>query len=415
MPTSVGPNTKGEENLVFGYDLGDVSNSYKGEPVQNLQTVGEGNVYTSVGTTNTTAELVDMVTPFGNKAWKITIPASGTNGYSNTRAQGPTVVINRDDTPYFHGAYVWMSDSDYALWILGSNYIYKYSTGSNGMGQWQHYSAFDKKDRNNRTWKLWGNVTSLSNGGTGNQYHTFFKNGTLTNDLVFYIVAPMWGVNKLHPVQFTAGTRSATQGLQDLTGNSTIDLTNVSFDSNAQMTFDGSSDHIDLGTALNSYGSVSIELVFKTSTATDMEMLLSWGTPNTSNYSGIGIGNWASGIPDESLGVVANGQTLQMWVQNGHTAYKDNNYHHAVVTLHPGQNKVFVDGVEQTMYYQYGSINTDTGAFTISNNQVSIGRYVYNSGARLNGKLPLAKIYNRALTASEVKSNYNAIKGRFNI
>ena len=38
MPTSVGPNTKGEENLVFGYDLGDTGNSYKGEPTVNLVT-----------------------------------------------------------------------------------------------------------------------------------------------------------------------------------------------------------------------------------------------------------------------------------------------------------------------------------------------------------------------------------------
>ena len=38
MPTHVGPNTFGEDNLVFGYDLGDVSNSYKGEPTVNLVT-----------------------------------------------------------------------------------------------------------------------------------------------------------------------------------------------------------------------------------------------------------------------------------------------------------------------------------------------------------------------------------------
>ena len=50
-----------------------------------------------------------------------------------------------------------------------------------------------------------------------------------------------------HPTQLTAGTRSVSGSLLDLTGNSTIDLTNVSFDSNAQMTFDGTSDYIDLG------------------------------------------------------------------------------------------------------------------------------------------------------------------------
>ena len=401
MPTSVGPNTKGEENLVFGYDLGDVSNSYKGEPVQNLQTVGEGNVYTSVGTTNTTAELVDMVTPFGNKAWKITIPASGTNGYSNTRAQGPTVVINRDDTPYFHGAYVWMSDSDYALWILGSNYIYKYSTGSNGMGQWQHYSAFDKKDRNNRTWKLWGNVTSLSNGGTGNQYHTFFKNGTLTNDLVFYIVAPMWGVNKLHPVQFTAGTRSATQGLQDLTGNSTIDLSNVSFDSNAQMTFDGSND----------YGTISDATLFDFGTGDFSMEAIVRGT-DTSNYRTVFYHYYDPGFT--YITNITTG-TMRVWIGgtvfNGNTNILDGNYHHTTLVRQGDLLSLYVDGeldASSTGWASKSATNTNKGA--------SIGRYIDGSAAYpWNGDIASVKAYNRALTASEIKSNYNAIKGRFNI
>jgi hypothetical protein len=34
MPTSVGPNTYGEENLVFGFDTGDTVNSYKGQPIR---------------------------------------------------------------------------------------------------------------------------------------------------------------------------------------------------------------------------------------------------------------------------------------------------------------------------------------------------------------------------------------------
>jgi len=35
MPSSAGPNTAGESNLVFAYDLGDAVNSYKGEPTTN--------------------------------------------------------------------------------------------------------------------------------------------------------------------------------------------------------------------------------------------------------------------------------------------------------------------------------------------------------------------------------------------
>ena len=64
-----------------------------------------------------------------------------------------------------------------------------------------------------------------------------------------------------HLTPFTAGTRSATEGLKDLTGNSTIDLTNVSFDSDAQMTFDGSSDHISLTGDILNVDSFTIEAI----------------------------------------------------------------------------------------------------------------------------------------------------------
>ena len=381
--------------------MGDVSNSYKGEPTVNL--LSNVDDWSSGWTGNLFGNWVNAtVTANAGVAPDGTTTASKlTGGYSRWQR------INCSTSTTYTFSF-WIKNIDLpiapqihiAFGLNGSlvNYNNVTTIALDTIGEWTRVSKTH---------------TSPSSGINQMEVGvTWSSNYPNTNSvLVWHAMCEQ----NAHLTPFTAGTRSATEGLKDLTGNSTIDLTNASFDSDAQMTFDGSSDHIDLGTALNSYGSVSIELVFKTSTSSDMEMLLSWGTPNSSNYSGIGIGNWAGGIPDESLGVVSNGQTLQMWVKNGHTAYKDDNYHHAIVTLHPGQNRVFVDGIEQTMYYQYGSINTDAGAFTISNNQVSIGKYVYNNGSRLNGKLPLIKIYNRALTASEVKSNFNAIKGRFNI
>jgi hypothetical protein len=45
---------------------------------------------------------------------------------------------------------------------------------------------------------------------------------------------------------FTDGTRSSTQSLIDLTKTSTINVSNVSFDSTGQPTFDGTDDYIEL-------------------------------------------------------------------------------------------------------------------------------------------------------------------------
>jgi len=63
-----------------------------------------------------------------------------------------------------------------------------------------------------------------------------------------YINGLQWE-KKPHATPFAYGTRSATQGLLPLVGNSSIDLSNVSFTSNAQMTFDGTDDGIIINTS----------------------------------------------------------------------------------------------------------------------------------------------------------------------
>jgi hypothetical protein len=428
-----------KDGLVFGYDTGygleqhSGTRHYKGEPATNLITSGLPGYFGSGG------ETLYRDNYFGLNS------DSGVfqRNYVNNPATANTSAFNNNAGLYkaFNSAAL-SSSTEYVLVSFDFYMITPYvrhsssGTGLNGyMGiaytdgtnqgigwntslagnagdDWNNNSAYIGK------WRKIGLYVQVNSSKTPSSIASMYiyNDRTVTGEGIFtnFVITEHVTV-PTGPINYTSGTRSATQSLIDLKETTNIDVSNVSFDSTGQPDFDGSSDHIDLGTALNSYGSVSIELVFKTSTSSDLEMLLSWGTPNSSNYSGIAIGNWAGGMSDESLGVVSNGQTLQMWVRNGHTAYKDGNYHHAIVTLHPGQNRVFVDGIEQTVYYQYGSINTDAGAFTISNNQVSIGKYVYNSASRLNGKLPLIKIYNKALSDAEVKQNYNAYKNRFSI
>ena len=47
--------------------------------------------------------------------------------------------------------------------------------------------------------------------------------------------------------------------------------------------------------------------------------------------------------------------------------------------------------------------------------QASIGSWNHSTGREYNGKLASLKIYDKALTASEVKQNFNALRGRFGI
>ena len=68
---------------------------------------------------------------------------------------------------------------------------------------------------------------------------------------------------KSHSTPFVNGTRSSTQGLLDRTGNSTINLSDVSFDSNAQMTFDGTDDYIPLTGNILNVDAFTVEAVIK--------------------------------------------------------------------------------------------------------------------------------------------------------
>jgi hypothetical protein len=62
--------------------------------------------------------------------------------------------------------------------------------------------------------------------------------------------------------------------------------------------------------------------------------------------------------------------------------------------------------------------DTQTGTVGTNTNGISIGVYGGFNGVRgyyYNGNISSVKVYNRALSASEVQQNYNAQKSRFNL
>lgn len=202
-------------------------------------------------------------------------------------------------------------------------------------------------------------------------------------------------VNKGHATPFTLSERTAEEGLKDLTGNSIIDLTNVSFDSNAQMTFDGTSDSVLVGTVGGYSNNMTVEAVFKTSSSATWKNILCGSTGDiifTVNGAKLNFGSQGSTpIPHANYSV---------------TDVNDGQWHHGVATYNGVQVKIYVDGVLE-------STNPRSGNQTPSS--LRVGSNNAGSSEFFNGDLPFVKLYNRALTASEIQSNYNAIKGRFNI
>ena len=82
-------------------------------------------------------------------------------------------------------------------------------------------------------------------------------------------------------------------------------------------------------------------------------------------------------------------------------------WYHVVWNYDGSLGKIFVDGVQvQNVSFGSQTINTTTAA--------AIGAVSHNlSSVQNTFEIGALRVYNRALTASEVKQNYDALKGRY--
>ena len=123
--------------------------------------------------------------------------------------------------------------------------------------------------------------------------------------------------------------------------------------------------------------------------------------------------NWASYV---------NSQEMQLWYTGStHYFYNDssvptwntgeNGWNHIVFSREgTGSNefKIYING-------QHLSSATDTTDYSNSSSEVSIGRR-YSNSEFLDGKLSQLRIYKgKGLTATEVRQNYDALRGRFGL
>ena len=120
------------------------------------------------------------------------------------------------------------------------------------------------------------------------------------------------------------------------------------------------------------------------------------------------LGRWTS-----SLGYLLylNSSTdVRFYVEGLDVRYTSltNGWHHIVGVYDGTKKRIYVDGVERNLS------NQTTGA-SASNNPIEIGRYQQSTGNAFDNQIALPRIYNRALTATEVARNYNADKSKFGL
>jgi hypothetical protein len=221
-----------------------------------------------------------------------------------------------------------------------------------------------------------------------------------------------------YTVPFVQGTRSTTQGLLDISGNNnTITLANMTYGANNALSFDGTDDYIDLGNINGYFASgvtgVSTEAVFRITpgaSGNDGPIFDNYRYNLWYGYSNDTINFYTrTGPPDTP------GYQFAVSVSSTSSCRAKGLYNHVVgvyETIGAGTGRV-------TIYINGQAAGTATGtmmgSYPLTAARVGQSTHGGFGTYRLNGQVPVTKVYSTALSAQQVLQNYNSYKTRFNI
>lgn len=365
-----------KDGLVFGYDTGygiadndTATRFYPGQPTTNIVPLS-----------------------LSNSSW-FNEYSSGRTLRSETLFGQPAYEFKSND------GQIWISPFAFNSYDRSTNdltlSVYAKNIGSSAVSMNTYFGGDYSSDSLGN-----GNTKSLPADNTWRRYSwTRFSSAMSANYLEFrtantgvVISCPQLEIGRVvTPV--VNGTRSSTASLIDLkrTTSIDIDVSNVSFDSTGQPDFDGSNDNINFGNiaALQNLSTGAIEIVYHRDASTGTYQMI---------FSDAG----------SDFEVTYLGNTLQFYIGNSGISYAHSvtgKFFHLVGIWGTGYKKLYLNG---SLVVSGTNTGVDTGSRT---------RYVGGRGTNFpfNGKIPVTKIYNTALTATEVEQNYNAYKNRFDI
>ena len=238
-----------------------------------------------------------------------------------------------------------------------------------------------------------------------NEWQRIEKTISVTNTtLRFYIISyggsgavSSWDVTMPQIEQqstrspFLTGTRSSTQSLIDLTKSTNIDVSNISFDSTGQPEFDGTNDVITTSFPATTIPNVTIEAVVYRNQATN-------------RYEAIVQNNIVS---DDALYVNPSGYLMFWPCASSTLAVPTGQWSHVAVAYNGTTLTYILNGTVQVVTASCSHI-TDWDF-------LRMGGHSTTDGERWIGKVAVAKVYEKSLSAAELTQNYNAYKNRFNI
>lgn len=218
------------------------------------------------------------------------------------------------------------------------------------------------------------------------------------NGLIFYLDA---GNRKSYP-----GSGTTWTDLSNTANNGTLtnmDGTNFNSANAGTLTFDGTNEYVSVSDSSSlDVDYVTLSCWFKTSQVRNSEIVMKNNAVNTSICYGFQI------FEDSFIYSHINTSTGG-WNEIPTDTYQINTWYNLCLTYNGSSFITYLNGVLKT--------TTSTTGTIIKNNQ---NLYIGSPNNTLDdspyfGNISQVSIYNRALTQSEIKQNFNAIRSRFGI
>lgn len=401
--------------LIYYYDQSNVK-SYAGPAIQNLAKAipfnNNSNTGISIVGVNETEEIPTLgLTPIVSTTiqnnYNVYTPNSADCCPSPIGGWGNFTVTTSTQYTY---AIVYKCVSGYTH----PNFMYRYefttSTSGTLVTEGGVHNTNNRTHLGNGWFWAWNTFTTAPTTTWINYAGAFYYRYSTTSDklsIAKVLITP-GNYTSLHPKYWPnqSSTRASTQVLYDFIGNASNTVYNLTYANDGAFSFNGSTGYLSFPSTTQ-FGNTnfSIEFVLKVNAASSMHGVVLWAGTGPFNASGKGIEIRFQGNLFEYT--IADGVGSGIRMQYTFPNIVDGNFRHFTITQNfAGTANLYVNSVSVATQSYAGEVAyADTYTF-------QIGR---GNDGYLNGTIPMFKLYNKALSVTEVQQNFAAVRGRYGI
>lgn len=385
-------------NLVFAYDMSNTAKSWKGKPTTNVLNTTSHDMSVYTGYTQLNTNVVQDPLSLSNVAMETSVQTTGINGASRVWIGSSSGVPTSGD--YFVSVYVRKTAG-------GSSLVPHVYSGYS----WYALNPLDGGSSYiTETYRRFGAYISLGTASGGPlPAFSFTQNNSFTTGDVIRWMGPQLEASTF-ATPYIVGTRSSSQSLLDQTNTSTIDTTNVTYNANGTFSFNGSAQYatVPSSTLFNpGAGSYTIQLWCNIASASSSGWHLLIARRNQGGTGGYYIGindtNGCNFMVTNNTGSRTDTQTILPLPFSYNTWFMLT----AVLNRDTLTQTLIKDNFEvSSTQTPSEGIYENTSAFNIGGDPGSGSYYTV-------GQIPAVRVYNRALSTSEITQNFNATRARY--